>query len=526
MIGTREFWRTTCVMATNGDLTTTANAPICTRWVRAGQSTRLAIGGAAIAALGLLLPAQARAQASAATCLPATPGSVGIVWQGAQPLTLLQIAGVMAPALWFSPDEPLLGEGLPPIPSAHPCDRPADHAVVYFQVTEIAYRGEVPVSRPEEDDPAFADKVESFILKYFFYYSEDSGVGGHPHDLETVEFEVWLEGSPDCRRVRVASVEGLAHGSRWYSNTLKARSDMKFPVMLLVEEGKHGTAPDRNADGAYMRGYDVTERVNDAWGVRDSLGQGVLLSSGYASEMTKPRRPTTRLLPPVSEHLQVTDRYRSSHDGEPSLGHYELRAGNTIAACDEITPQRDRLVRMMADHGFGVDQEPRQHHAEGLSRALSEMSLPDTWLSVSARVTERTLGAALIFKGLDIREGWIVPRFTISPRDLTTELLFTPSASRWADYYVSGGARHQYVTTTDTRTIETGEGPVNVNVLTPPNWKLVVETGFRFRAKLPERFRPFVLGYSFGGLRAGIQAIGFARVDQLRFVWEIGAGAW
>ena len=81
-----------------------------------------------------------------------------------------------------------------------------------------------------------------------------------------------------------------------------------------------------------MRGYDVTERVNDAWGVRDSLGQGVLLSSGYASEMTKPRRPTTRLLPPVSEHLQVTDRYRSYHDGEPSLGHYELRAGNPAGA--------------------------------------------------------------------------------------------------------------------------------------------------------------------------------------------------
>ncbi len=54
-----------------------------------------------------------------------------------------------------------------------------------------------------------------------------------------------------------------------------------------------------------MRGYDVTERVNDAWGVRDSLGQGVLLSSGYASEMTKPRTEAYRLLPPSSPYLQV-----------------------------------------------------------------------------------------------------------------------------------------------------------------------------------------------------------------------------
>jgi hypothetical protein len=89
--------------------------------------------------------------------------------------------------------------------------------------------------------------------------------------------------------VRLASVEALAHGSRWYSNTLKEWSDARYPVTLFVEEGKHATAPDRNADGTFMRGYDVTERVNDAWGVRDSLGHGVLLSSGYASEMTKPR---------------------------------------------------------------------------------------------------------------------------------------------------------------------------------------------------------------------------------------------
>ena len=95
--------------------------------------------------------------------------------------------------------------------------------------------------------------------------------------------------------MRLASVEAQAHGSRWYSNTLKIRADAKYPMTLLVEEGKHATAPDRNADGSFMRGYDVTERVNDAWGVRDSLGQGVLLSSGYSFEMTKRRTEPFRL---------------------------------------------------------------------------------------------------------------------------------------------------------------------------------------------------------------------------------------
>ena len=68
---------------------------------------------------------------------------------------------------------------------------------------------------------------------------------------------------------------------------------------------------------------------------------------------------------------------------------------------------------MMEDHRFGRDELPAQYQAGSLKRALSELNLPDSWLSVSLRVTERTLGAALIFKGLDMREGWVVPRVTV-----------------------------------------------------------------------------------------------------------------
>ena len=469
----------------------------------------------------------ARAQAPQTTCeLAPAVGIPGVVWQGHESLGLRRIAGLLAPALWFSGDEPLLAEGQPPIPAAHPCDAPADRAVVYYQVTELTYRGNTPVGRPEEDDAAFWDKVESFILKYYFYYPQDFGVGGHPHDLEAVEFEVWLEGDGNCRRVRMASVEALAHGSRWYSNTLKVRPDIRYPVMLFVEEGKHATAPDRNANGTFMRGYDVTERINDAWGVRDSLGQGVLLSSQYASEMTKPRTDAFRLLPPESPDLQVTPRQRSYRDGEPSLGRYELRPGNTIAACAGIQPEPERLLDMMAFHRFGVDELPAQHRAGSFSHAVSELSLPDSWLSASFRVAGRTLGAALIFKGLDLREGWIVPQVTVSGQDVTGGFLYTPSASRWADYYVSSGIRRQYVTTREQRDIDTDQGHQVVEVITSPNSKIVVETGVKFRAQLPQKMRPFVLGYSFGGMRFGLQAIGLTQIDQFRFIWEVGAGAW
>jgi hypothetical protein len=479
-----------------------------------------------VAALALGAPSVAIAQPPADACRT-LPGATapGVVWQGRENLGLREIAGLLAPVLWVSGDEPLLGDGQQPIPSPHPCDNPSTHAVVYYQVTRLTYLGESQVDRPEEDDAEFGSKVESFILKYYFYYAEDSGVGGHPHDLETAEFEVSLEREGECRRVRLASVEGLAHGSRWYSNTLKVRSDIKYPVTLLVEEGKHGTAPDRNADGTFMRGYDITERVNDAWGVRDSLGHGVLLSSGYASEMTKPRAKAFRIMPPPSPYLQVTARHRSYDDEEPSLGRYELRAANTVA-CASIPIDGARLLRMMSEHRFGRDELPTQYAAGSIGRALSELSLPDAWLSASLRVSGRSLGAALVFKGLDLREGWIVPRVTISSRDATAELLFTPSASRWADYYLSGGVRRQFVTTREQRTIDTDQGRQEVDVLLLPDWKITVETGIKIRATLPEKVRPFVFGYTFGGMRFGLQALGFKQVDQFRFIWEIGAGAW
>ena len=65
-----------------------------------------------------------------------------------------------------------------------------------------------------------------------------------------------------------------------------------------------------------------------------------------------------------------------------------------------------------------------------------------------------------------------------------------------------------------------------VEVVVPPDWKIAVETGVKIRARIPARARPFVLGYTFGGLRFGLQALGFSRVDQFRFIWEVGAGAW
>lgn len=46
------------------------------------------------------------------------------------------------------------------------------------------------------------------------------------------------------------------------------------------------------------------------------------------------------------------------------------------------------------------------------------------------------------------------------------------------------------------------------------------------RATVPGKVRPFVLGYHFAGLRVGVQALGIGRLDDIRLIVEVGAGAW
>ncbi|MPZ20852.1 MAG: hypothetical protein GEV06_23530 [Luteitalea sp.] len=225
----------------------------------------------------------------------ATPG---IVWRGATaPGSLADIAAIVAPILWFSPDEPLRQAGIP-IPAALPCDEPSERAVVYYQAMQVRQRG-IGLGRvPHDEERTYFDRVRSLALKFFSYYPEDIGLGAHPHDLEAVELQVEFDLLPSgCRQIRVTRATGLAHGLFWYSNTLDVGADTRFPLCILVEEGKHASCPDRNADGYYTPGYDVTARLNDAWGVRDVMSTGRLVGRRYAPSMAKRRTAGTRLLP-------------------------------------------------------------------------------------------------------------------------------------------------------------------------------------------------------------------------------------
>jgi hypothetical protein len=449
----------------------------------------------------------------------------GVIWRGTEPIGLAEIAHLAAPALWFSRDEPLLKREGTAIPKAHPCDDPSTGPVAYYQVTQIAYRGGVEVGRPEEDDPDFFEKVDHMILKYFFYYPEDFGLGGHLHDLEAVEFQVDLEREAGCYQLQIEEVTALAHGNRWYSNNLEVTDDTKFPMTIIVEEGKHGSATDRNADGYFTRGYDINQTINDASGVRDVMGSGVLLSSGYNPEMTKPRRFEHRVLPPETELPCVSSFDSSLQISEGYLARYDLRPGNRVPRCAGIPEGREHLYSFMRYQQFGEEELPDQYASAGIDDAFRNLKTPDRFLSVSLR-GEGALGVALVFRGLDLRQGWVVPKINVNGFTASGGLMYTPSASRFFDWYLAGGLHRQYETITETIEIDAPDGRREIEVVRPTQWNVYWETGIKLRARVPGKARPFVLGYSFAGLRVGVQALGIGRLDDIRLIVEIGAGAW
>jgi len=441
----------------------------------------------------------------------------GIVWQGLTPAPDLPgLARLLAPLLWFSSDEPLiLKRPGNPIPHSHPCDSPSDRPVVYYQATAIVLRGDERVEGTGETDPAFFDKVDHFVLKFFFYYDEDFGLSPHPHDLEAINVLVELDRTDEgCLRIRVTRVEGLAHGVDWYSNILRAERDIVFPVRVLVEEGKHASILDRNADGVYTPGYDVNARVNDAWGLRDVLGSSVLMGSGFSATMAKPREDPFQLLPP--DDAPVCGRQRSVPvaSAVENLGRYELRPATSVPSCNPPGPEPQLLLAMMRFHRFGREWPAEQHESD-LAKVLSD---PRNFFNVISAINLRLDSDALALSvqgpGIDLTEVWLVPRGHVGERGWAAEALITPSASRWADWYVAMGYERGLTTQALS---EEPEQEVDVN-------GFASEAGVKFRFAVSGKARWALLGYHFGGVRLGIRANGFTRLRHPRLVVEIGAG--
>jgi hypothetical protein len=251
----------------------------------------------------------------------ASEDSRPIVWQG--PLdraTIDDLAGRVAPILWFSADEPL-AVGMASLPEQLPCDLSDDPpgAVVYYLASADPSALKI--------DPG---KSQQLAITFYFYYHEDIGLGCHSNDFEHATFHLEVRSTAPVAAatpqavIRLDEVEGAAHGSAIYANWLELSkaSDTSLPLVLLVEEGKHSVCPDRNGDGVYTPGYDTNVLVNEAWGIRDVLGSGFGAGRRYEASMTKPRFQEDRVAPP-SDDPAVWSRYRSRF-GRPSR-RYALR---------------------------------------------------------------------------------------------------------------------------------------------------------------------------------------------------------
>ena len=512
----------------------------------------------AIAAIGIALspaPSSGQAAGEGIALVPESPQTScdyrrvpGVVWWGTQRrMTLTQFAQYVAPVYWFSPDEPTLNDQLGTairIPAALPFEEQPDAPVVYYQYNNIGVRidadgpGYIPDSARPGNAMIDLQNVISFNLKYIAYFPREEGLGGHLHDVEPTEFRVWavrntsdvireygVECDQEMYLIAVQRVTGEAHGLAWYFNVLNVDEYTVFPFTLIVEEGKHAMCTDKNGDGYFTPGFDVNERVNDAWGVRDIIRQGALFTGGFEAWMAKGRRPEHRGVPPLPQDSPL--RGVLSEDGvyAPANAVYELRPFPPAAEAGD-----DELLH----HKMAEKEEigwPELDEVRSVKQAYqwADAGLALKSFAISLRA-DGDLGLSFVFPLLIVKNvedpmtgGFLVHRMYLKDkalRDFGWMLMYTPSASRWIDTYFAAGVE------------------VDVEDLSPPptypnapttvtQTDFVMETGLKFRVnitKSPLKFLSFLT--EFMGFRAGIKNAGFFDINRLTYVLEFGAGGW
>jgi hypothetical protein len=449
-----------------------------------------------------------------------------VVWSGTDPhMTIDRLAAYCGPILWFSPDEPLL-QGAEEtgilIPTSFPFETKPEKPVVYYRLRSLTRIGDAKkpayVAAPNRDGSRLdLANIRSIQLDYFFYYPSEEGFGGHAHDVEAVEMTILVWQRPQCAEcpysLVVLKAVAKAHGVLWYDNTLMMDPDVRFPLTLLVEEGKHASCTDKNGDGYYTPGYDVNQRVNDAWGVRDIIRGGGLFSGGFESWFAKVRVPKDRVVPPLPEDSPNRAYLAREARKTGGLAVYELRPFPR----PELAASDPHLVPFIADKGSPDWPEIKVPEPIGeLGRTLTNKSIGKS-LSLSARM-DGDLGVSLIFPLFIVKNfneplagGWLVNRVYLKDhrlRDFGYNILYTHSASRWIDGYFSLGVERD----------EEDDGQSQLY------W--CAESGFKFRANIRHSTLRFLAPITdFWGIRIGTKVDGLLPVTQVGLVIEVGTGA-
>jgi hypothetical protein len=453
-----------------------------------------------------------------------------VVWAGAdRHMSFDTLAAHCGPILWFSPDEPLLDGVERPggidLPMAFPFESPGEGPVVYYRIRRIIRGGEGEAFTPNLEDKGATvldlDMITGVDIDYFFYYPFEEGLGGHVHDVESVEMKIAVFRQPGCEECRygisIQLVNAKAHGILWYDNTLETDAYSEFPICILVEEGKHASCTDKNGDGYFTPGYDVSKRVNDAWGVRDVMRTGALFTGGFQSWLAKVRKPEDRVFPPLPADSRVREEYAEEGVYAPGYQIYEVRTYPTVEAAEEYS---DPTIVHFVDKGHydwpAVDQEAE---VEKIVDWLADESFAKS-ISISARFDDDA-GISVVFPLFVVKNfndpvtgGWLVNRIYLKDhrwRDFGWNVIYTPSASRWIDSYVSVGLE-----------VDKEDDPAGG---VRRDTAFATETGIKFRGNISKSPLGFLGALTdFWGLRVGVRYKGYKNFSELGYVVEIGAG--
>jgi hypothetical protein len=459
--------------------------------------------------------------------------STSTIWTEGEPFSLSTIAAKAAPVLWFSPGEPLLTSGRV-VPAAIRVNGESalERPTVFFRIEAVrllydvpsktAHPFDVPIDAVWNEKRASAtgsglsvDDLFGLTIRYMMYYPQDIGFGGHPHDLEN--FVVTIDITDDDHdaklRAKIVDVEGLAHGIDIYSNELDvaAHNDVKFPIRVLIEEGKHAVAPDRNADGIFERGYDADVMSGEAWGINDGISSGKV----PLTNRSRPRTDRSRglqLWPPA----YFAD--RATYDLVEAKTSEFCR---TPAAVVRTVNDAAKLMELTGKHGF-CDERPRLEDDSWSPRSRF-------FQGVSARTGSRRWKFGMIWTALSPRyEGgtrvvwdwgareyrhlWLIGRLNVPisnnflRKGFSQEFLVTTSIAGIVAPYGLVGSWTGLVD------VEKHAGSYTYTLPESPSRPLA-EAGVKFRVK--PGFAPFL------GVRIGYRV---TYKNQSRFIVEVGRG--
>jgi len=481
-----------------------------------------------------------------AQCLETTPG---IIWKSkASKISFEDLAAHVAPMLWFSPDEINLydANNNKQLPNPFPFEPSSGKPVVYYKLRNVYTQDRnLPILNFVNKNPDFREldltKIKAIDLDYFYYFAEETGLGSHPHDIESLTLQLSVLKTTNCDTfnyaIKVKKVTGRAHGLDWYHNELKVDAQTFFPLSILIEEGKHASCTDKNADGVYTPTYDVTERVNDAWGVRDIIASGKLVTPKFFSWMAKTRTPSDIVFPPFPESSPFYKEYQEKFGDYFPTAPYELRPYpnyEQLKKEQKISDSLDPFMKNKKPHQWPtikkVNRDGTLIQGANAEKSYETISVAYRWdgsggLSLSlplllVKNVEAPFTGGWFYHNLYLglsnpfrRDATSQPTPNIqSKRLFGHQIVHTNSASNWIDTYI--GLGYEFLDT----------NPIEAKFKYKAHF--VSEVGLKIRfnlSKTPLKFLTFV-GPDFWGVRLGWKNVGLNPFIESGFVIAVGAG--